>query len=226
MSAQLIQIAATAGNFASLLFPQSSQIGGITVDTTIEERYEDELEVTEHPVEVGAQITDHSFKRPMELRLRCGWSDSSLNALEGVVSNVLGGGAIGGALGGTFSSSGTFTGGAMRASDYIAGIYSQLLQLQESRQTFVVSCGLRIYSDMLMPSIRVNRDQETQAVLMVEATLRQVILVSTSSTFLPPQANQANPASTAEMVNVGNVSTQAPSTPALVASFPPSAFFQ
>jgi hypothetical protein len=162
-------------------------------------------------VEVGAQITDHSFKRPMELVLRCGWSDSSLNALIGAVGNVvnaLGGGSVGGALGGTISSSGTFTGGAMRASDYVAGIYSQLLQLQESRQPFIVSSGLRIYSDMLLNVIRVDRDHASQAILSLEASMRQTILVGTTTATLPPQANQANPASTAEVVNAGNQSTQ------------------
>lgn len=223
MSAQIISIAATALTSA-LLIPQSSVIGGITVDTTIEEQYDDSLEVTEHPVEVGAQITDHSFKRPMELVLRCGWSDSSSNALAGAISNVLGGGAVGGALGGTLSSSGTFTGGSMSASDYVAGIYSQLLQLQESRQTFSVSCGLRNYDTMLMPGLRVRRDQTTQAILSVEASLRQAILVSTTSATLPPQANQANPASTAELMNVGNQSTQPSATPSPGGALPPSAF--
>lgn len=224
MAAQLIQIVATGANLASLLFPQSSVIGGITVDTTIEEQYEDSLEVTEHPVEFGAQITDHSFKRPMELMLRCGWSDSSLKALAGVVSNVLGGGAVGGALGGTLSSSGTFTGGSMSASDYVAGIYSQLLQLQESRQTFSVTCGLRNYDDMVMPNLRVRRDQATQAILAVEASLRQVILVSTTTVSLPPQANQASPQSTAEVINLGNLSTQAAAAPSPGGALPPSAF--
>lgn len=201
---------------SSLFLQQSNQIGGIQVDTTLEETYEDSIEVTEHPVEAGAQITDHSFKRPMELVLQCGWSDSSTSGALGLVSGLLAtqSAAAAGILGiasaasSLFSNpgagnSGSFTGGAMLASDYVAGIYSNLLQLQESRQPFSVSSGLRVYDNMLLQSIRVRRDQRSQYTLNVQAVMRQVILVSTQTAALAPQANQANPASTADTVNAG-----------------------
>jgi hypothetical protein len=212
MAANLAEIGLiTVGRFISL--PVLTNIGGIQVDTTIEEAYEDRLEITEHPVEAGAQITDHSFKRPMEVRLRCGWSDSSLYATLGAVVNFATGLTTGGGGGGSF------TGGGMSASDYVAGIYSQLLQLQEGRQPFTVFTGLRIYTDMLLTSIRVRRDNTTRYALMVEAELRQVIIVDTQTATLPPQANQANPASTAETVNAGTQSLQ-PGSPGNGGSLP------
>jgi hypothetical protein len=195
MSANLSQIVVSALSTVFAL-PVQSTIGGVTVDTTIEEDYEDRLEVTEHPVEAGAQISDHSYKRPMEVRLRCGWTDS--NQAAGI---------------GATGSTGTFTGGAMAAADYVAGIYSQLLQLQESRQQFSITTGLRSYDSMLLHSLRVRRDQTTSNVLLVEADCRQVIIVSTQTATLSPQQNQANPASTAETVNVGSQSLQS-GTPA------------
>jgi hypothetical protein len=182
--------------------PQSNQIGGIQVDTTLEEVYEDSLEITEHPVEAGAAITDHSFKRPMEVVLMCGWSDSSSSGasdFSDVSFNSFSTGSVNPGAGNT----GSFSGGSMLASDYVAGIYSQLLQLQESRQPIAIVTGLRLYDNMLIQSLRVRRDQRTQYALNVQAVLRQVIIVSTQTATLAPQANHANPASTADTVNTG-----------------------
>ena len=108
----------------------------------------------------------------------------------------------------------------MAASDYVAGIYSQLLQLQESRQPFTVTSGLRVYNSMLLQSLRVRRDQRTQYVLNVQAVMRQVILVSTQTATLAPQANQANPASTAGVTNAGQQQLQS-ATPSAQGAFPP-----
>ena len=40
-------------------------IGGIIPDVTIEEVHTDEIELTQHPVQQGAAITDHKFKKPV-----------------------------------------------------------------------------------------------------------------------------------------------------------------
>lgn len=68
------------GLLSPVLFNQRS-IGGFVADVTVEERHLDELTITEHPVEQGAAITDHAFKRPAVVMIRAGWSNSSLQAL-------------------------------------------------------------------------------------------------------------------------------------------------
>lgn len=52
----------------------SAPIPGAQV--TVSEDGDDDLQITEHPVEQGTQISDHAFKRPCELRLQLGWSDA------------------------------------------------------------------------------------------------------------------------------------------------------
>lgn len=54
---------------------------GFLADATVEERSNDDLEVTENPVEQGAAVTDHAFKKPARLTLRIGYSNSSSQAL-------------------------------------------------------------------------------------------------------------------------------------------------
>src|SRR5580692_4636112 len=55
-------------------------IGGFVADVTIREEHEDELVVTENPVEQGADVTDHSFKAPARLTVDVGYSNSSLQS--------------------------------------------------------------------------------------------------------------------------------------------------
>lgn len=52
-------------------------IGGITADVTVEEVHTDTTEITRHPVEQGAAITDHAYDQPQELTITAAWSNSS-----------------------------------------------------------------------------------------------------------------------------------------------------
>lgn len=47
-------------------------IGGVTFDVVVEEQHEDTLEITEHPVEHGANISDHAFMKPASVTIRRG----------------------------------------------------------------------------------------------------------------------------------------------------------
>lgn len=179
-------------DFISLV-PRSN-IAGIEIAASVEEVLTDSLEMTDHPVEQGAAITDHAYKRPVEVVLRCGWSNSSL--LEALRPSV---GAV-------------FSGGSMTRADYVSGVYSQLLALQEARVPLDVSTAKRRFVNMLITGLSVTTDAKTSEALMVQATLRQIIIARTQATTLPPRADQADPAKTAEVENAGVKQVQ-PATP-------------
>lgn len=178
------------------------RIGTIKIGATIEESHLDELQITEHPVERGAEINDHAFKRQPEVHIQCGWSNSDLAALGGTLQAI-------------------FEGGSLPSADYISTVYSQLLALQEARQPFDVVTSLRMYQDMLFKSLGVVKDQKTGQALMVTATLKQIRIVQTQATTLPPREDQADPAATAETQNTG-VKAATPATPAPGGSVPPT----
>ncbi|MBB3811465.1 phage baseplate protein [Pseudochelatococcus contaminans] len=71
----------------SVLISSGRSIGTIIPNVVIEEIHRDDLIVTDHPVEKGAAISDHAFKRPEEVELRCGWSNS-VAGYEGYVDEV------------------------------------------------------------------------------------------------------------------------------------------
>lgn len=61
----------------ALIQPSARAIGMIFADVTVEENHRDEVIITQHPIEGGGVITDHAYKRPAELEIRCGFSNSS-----------------------------------------------------------------------------------------------------------------------------------------------------
>ena len=102
----------------------------IVAQAVIEERHIDTMEITEHPIEVGASITDHAYKMPSEVIIRMAWSnspsnqDSLVNAAVGAVSAVS---SVGRALAGVAN----FAGGIQSAisgygSDQLKNIYNIL----------------------------------------------------------------------------------------------------
>lgn len=93
-------------------------IGSIIATVTVLERHVDEMEITDHPVQQGATISDHAYKRPAEVMLEVSWSNSPQgstgsilgdvkqaliqklsgsfqNQLSGAAANAIGGSAIG-----------------------------------------------------------------------------------------------------------------------------------
>lgn len=58
------------------LFPAgpTCRLGTIIPEIVVKEEYNDELRITEHPVEQGAAITDHAYKLPARLRMTAAWS--------------------------------------------------------------------------------------------------------------------------------------------------------
>lgn len=85
----LIPLGLTVGLIAlrgglNLNLLQIRSIGGFIPDVTVEEQHSDELVITEHPVEKGAAIADHAYKRPVGVMIRAGWSASSLAALGNI----------------------------------------------------------------------------------------------------------------------------------------------
>ena len=191
-------------NFAGFItISPKRAIGTLTAAVTVEEVHTDELVITEHPVEAGASITDHAYKKPSEVLIRCGWSNSDLAALGLDLSE----------LGDVFA--GTFTG-----TDYVSKIYQQLLDLQVSRVPFDVTTGKRQYQNMLLRSLSVTTDAKTENVLTVTAACREIIIVSTQATTLPPRSAMAAPEITAP-ISLGGVKQAIPAAPALTGSFNP-----
>lgn len=162
-----------AGQVEDVLLRQGRSIAGIVPQVVIEEKHRDELVITNHPVQDGANITDHAYKQPSMLSLRYGWSSSgALYSLDL---------------------------GAPSVDD----VYGMLLNLQASRQPFNVVTGKRNYSNMLIRSLDLVTDRTTENAILVEVLLQQVIIVETQSATLKSASVMSMPEKTAPVVNAG-----------------------
>lgn len=163
-----------------LLSGRGRTIMGLFADVTIEEKHKDEMQITEHPTEVGAPISDHAYKEPPEVTMKVGWSESA-GKLNGFLGNTV--------LGGNTS---------------LTIVYQTLLQLQEQALPLIISTGKRLYTNMLIKSIGCTTDLQTENVLMIDITFKKILMVSTKTTFIAIE-NQANPEATAGVSDGGTV---------------------
>jgi hypothetical protein len=135
-------------------------IGAIIPDVAIEEQQSDRVAVTQHPVALGAPISDHAYRLPASVTMRAGWSNST----PGVAG----------------------TWGYPR----IDAIYRRLLELQGNLQPFTLTTGKRTYRNMMLTELSVRTDRTTEQALIVEAHFQEVIRVSTEATTQPAQQSQ------------------------------------
>jgi hypothetical protein len=180
--------------------------GAIAIQCTLEEIHYDEVQITDHPVEQGAQISDHAFNRPAEVVIRAGWSNSGLQSVITDVSDAISLTAAA-VLGGNLSS-------LLQTSSFnlATQTYQLLLALQQSHQPFTIITGKRTYSNMLMRSLAVTTDEKSENALFVTATCKQVIIAYTQVVPFPNGASaMASPQTNAPSLNQG-AQTLAPAT--------------
>lgn len=137
------------------------QMGGLVFDAVFEETHQSELVVTDNPVETGVVVSDHAYMSPLRLTLSAGVSDTPLNVPP----------------------SDPFASDASRS----IKAYELLTQLQAKAEPFSVQTGLKLYDNMICTSIRTSQDKDTGNVLMFEADLREVIIVTTQTVKYPPR---------------------------------------
>lgn len=160
---------------------QSRSIDVIVPSVVVSEKHQDILEITEHPVEVGAAVSDHAYKRPSEVTMECGFA---------------GGGAI---L--DFASNLTAVGFLDKSPKET---YQQILELQASRQPFDVVTGKKTYTNMLIRGIEVTTDRTSENVLMCVLTLREVLISQTQEITVANKQNMTQGVSTSGVINTGN----------------------
>lgn len=182
----------------SVLIRPYRSIGAYTMQVVIEEEHQDDLDITEHPVQQGATIADHATKRPATVTIIGGWSDSP--TVEGYFAGLVSG------VGGTLKAASSLLSG--NATSQSRDMYAKLLALQSQRIPFDVYTGKRKYKSMLIKSLSAKTDSESAHMLRVTAVLQQVIIVSTTTTSLTsaPPAAHARPQSTRPTTDEGTKS--------------------
>jgi hypothetical protein len=210
----------------SILVKPKRAIGPFEAHVTIREVHTDEIEITDQPVEQGAAISDHAFRRPSELVIECAWSNSPKQSPEPpqpavvaqplIVPPVIE--SIGieqdaqivnlpaqdiPVLAGPPIEQASMTGNSL---EQVKDVYQKLLDLQRSMIPLDVFTGKRTYANMLVKSLVVTTDKETENSLHVVCTLREVLIAQVAlRTISAPRDAQEQPESTAPMQDRGRV---------------------
>lgn len=185
----------------------------IIAQATITENHHDELHITEHPVQLGAMIADHAYRRPSEVTLQLGWSNSPslpAGAVNRLITAAVGSAASTSALARTAASGYELVRGvqgiqsAMSSAnvDQINDMYDRLLELQSSRALFDLYTGKRRYSNMICKTLTTSTDAKSAYSLPITMVCQEIILVSTSVVKLPA-STQKKPSLTASTVPKG-----------------------
>lgn len=123
-------------------------------DAIFSTQYEHTLNITEHPIQTGADITDHAYKEADVLTFDIGMSD----AMESIIP---------GQFGGTSSRS--------------INAYKKLKELQDQRLPIKVITRLGSYDNMMIETISSTDDNKTTYGLRANVTLKQIFVVSVAT---------------------------------------------
>jgi hypothetical protein len=210
---------------SSILMRGQRKIATIIPDVTIEENHADRVTVTQHPIADGMPVSDHVFRQPSTVTMRCGWSNGGSgmfcalgSAASTGISALTSGASIGSALGSAGSDlMSSFT------EQRVNNIYDSLRKLQfddkawSSGQvpvnTFKLVTGKRTYDAVVITEISIRTDRTSEYSLMVEAHFQEVMKVKTKSTTQPAQTDQSNPSKTGSPSDNGTKSATPETNP-------------
>lgn len=158
----------------TLAIKTRTKIDTIELDCTVSEAHNGEVEVTEHPVEEGANISDHARVKPPTLTLEGMVSNTPLNqgqhrrkvtSKEGFVFE-------------TTATTDQITGqpGIMESA------FTKLQELREKAMPITVITRLKTYTNMVLTSLVVPRNASTGEALRFTATFRNVIIIKNRTT--------------------------------------------
>lgn len=141
----------------------SAIVDGYEINVTISESHARQADVTDHPVEDGANVVDHVRLQPTRLRLEGAVSDTPV-------------GAIADDLGDTLPSS---------------DAYETIKRIYEAREPVTVVTSIETYPNMVCESLDIPRDRRTGNALRFTASFRQVRLVTNARTTVPVSVPRA-----------------------------------
>lgn len=156
----------------------SRSFAGISGYVTLTENTTDALEITQQPVQQGAAISDHAFKKPVNLSIQIKFAASGLGAILG--SNL--------------------------QQTYAKLLQLQVPQANAQGNyvlsPFTVVTPKRSYPNMLLATIGLVTDKTTENALAITCSFQEVLIVNVSTALVNP-SQLKNPGSNQGTQNTG-----------------------
>lgn len=168
-----------------------TNIGGLFFDAVLTTNTKESLTVTSHPVQSGANISDHAFRNPTKI------------SMEIMMSDVMASRAPGQFTTNSFPGAATLFGSIGFSESKSVSAYLRLIELQRMRLPFSVKTRLGFYQNMLIESIDVPDDVNTMSGLRCTVNMTEVIVAQVSK-----EKVSARPWTTSKGTNKGSVEPQ------------------
>ena len=131
-----------------------TNIGGLFFDAVVHVDTEESLTITSHPVQNGANISDHAFREPTHITMDVRMSDVMASR-----------------------SPGQFSGAYTKS----VSAYRRLVDLQRSRIPFSVLTRLGSYNNMLIESVNVPDEPAMMNGLSCTVSMREVLVANVAT---------------------------------------------
>lgn len=160
--------------------PKKVTVGFVVFDATVREVHSQENQITDHPVESGSDITDHVIRRPERLQLQ--------GIVSGTPINLVSVGPL--------------------AEARPQAAFEELSRLRREGELVTVTTSLKIYPDMLIEALTVERSTGQGRALHFSLQLRQVNTVASQRLLIQEPDNPTD----AKEISQGTRPTTAPSS--------------
>ncbi len=150
-------------------FIEGGAVESIIVDAAMKETHTMTADITEFPVEVGANVSDNIRKKPNGLQIEALVSDFPLQT-----------------AGRAQSSSGAAPGTERPPNQErrSTNVLTKLEKLQKEARTVTVTTGLKTYRNMGISSVTVNRDKTIKNGLVISITMKELIILASQTTLV------------------------------------------
>ena len=155
------------------------KIDSLQIDAVLTETHTITSAITDHPVEEGSNISDHSRPEPEQLQMDCLISNTPLSGTNEVVK---------------LKPTGTSVSSVAKADDSRAkSAYEQLLALRDKGAVVTVLTSLREYTSMAIQSISIPRDVKSREALRFSVQLKKIrVVVNKQTTQRVSKTKKAN----------------------------------
>lgn len=144
-------------------------IGSVELDASVSEVHTADAEITEHPVEAGANISDHIRQKPDTLTMEGLVSNTPLPAPSSDLTFRRTAGSV------------QFDSRSELEPARAGTAYRDLLSIKESGTLVTVVTALRVYERMAIKNLSVPRDVKTGQAVRFTAQLVQVLTVESKT---------------------------------------------
>lgn len=157
-------------------FTEGTLLEAIVMDATLSESHSHTADVTDYPVERGANISDNVRAKPVTLTVDGYVSDFPLH------TNVI-----------QQFTAGAFTERPTEDLRRSQNVLDKLIKLKDKGTLIIVTTGARTYQNMVVTSVQVNRDKTVINGLRLNIAMRSIELVDTQTVQIKVEEKKAEP---------------------------------